>query len=102
MKLKLGEDCYNNTGISGFYEFVAIKSGYTVTENTRFDCRKINVAKSIEDALFKYMEGHGYSQEGVCMAWCVYGPKLDETLEPGEVEIFEGFAFEEKADETVS
>lgn len=81
------------------YESVAKQMGEDCNaENIRFDCTKINVAKSIyaqmEDAaIAKFGETHG--EEGVrnefAMMWCMSGPKAVPHLASGEIEVLDGF-----------
>ena len=91
MKLTLEPGSYEGISITQFYEFVAVKANLKLEGDYTFDCRKINVSKDIQDALFKYMEENGYSQETICMMWCVYGPKAFEEFPDNTVELLDGF-----------
>lgn len=91
MKITLEPKAYEGISITQFYEYVARKANLKLEGNYTFDCRKINVSKDIQDALFKYMEASGYSQETICMMWCVYGPKAFEEFPDNTVELLDGF-----------
>lgn len=91
MKLTLEPKEYEGISITEFYEYVARKANLTVEGDYTFDCRKINVSKDIQEALFKTMEVNGNSQETICMIWCVYGPKAYEEFPNNTVEVLDGF-----------
>ena len=91
MKLTLEPRDFEGISITDFYELVARRVNLKLEGNYTFDCRKINVSKNIQDALFKYMEDTGHSQEHICMVWCIYGPKAFEEFPDNTVEVLDGF-----------
>ena len=92
---------HKNYSIIELYETVATEMGYTNTKEIQFDCRKINVAKNIQDGIYAYYlelikEREPYTSESVIraditilLAQC--GPKVNENLADDEVEVFDGF-----------
>ena len=98
MKIKIApQQC----GIVQLYDRVARQIGYKNTHELNYDCRKINVAKNIQDMFYEYYTKlvrnadsktpDSDIQIGITMTLAMSGPKVDETLEDNEVEIFEGF-----------
>ena len=100
MKLKVPNKNYS---ITELYDTVATLIGnkkehfkYQCME-TKYDCRKINVAPNIQDGFFvHYREANPYLYEsefkmGMGMLLLNYGPKVDENLADDEVEVFDGF-----------
>lgn len=83
--------------ITELYRQIAKEIGYEVTENTKFGCTKVLVAKDIQDHVFSYYEGLGYDECSIGMMWCCSGPKVERSLEPNHVRIFPGFFVEEPA-----
>lgn len=70
------EDCYCN--IFTFYENVAKKLCVEVTDNTEFDCRKICVTKSVQEAIWTYFrEQENMDGEDISVLWLLYGPKAN-------------------------
>lgn len=66
-----------------------------------YDCRKINVARNIQDGFFEYYkeQDDGRTKESALMSQIAllllnYGPKVDEALNNNEVELFDGFISE--------
>ena len=88
-----------NYDIVGLYDAIATEMGYVATHNLEYDCRKVNIAKNIQDGIYaKYAElakKEGLPESdvraGITMLIAVSGPKVDEYLEDNEVEVFEGF-----------
>lgn len=72
----------------------------------KFDCRKIDVAKNIQDMFYEYYAKMAREEDdcltdndikiGITMLLAMSGPKVDENLADNEVEIFEGFICEIK------
>lgn len=93
MKLTLKPFYYSGISITTFYENVAFKANIKLPEDDKysFDCTKINVGKNIQEALFAYMRKAGFDTQDISMAWCIYGPKVDENLSDDEVEFSDGF-----------
>lgn len=85
------------TGLGEFYKNVATELGHVETENTKYDCREINVANNIQDSWFKYYkENYGASKVDVAMLLLMSGAKVDKDLADNEVEVFDGFITEEE------
>jgi hypothetical protein len=49
----------------------------------RYDCTKIRVSRSIQDAIFDHMRENGANETEIGSAWVRYGPKADEELPDG-------------------
>lgn len=77
--------------ITDIYDFTAMKLGHDYNK-CRYDCRKIEVAPSIADAVEEYYKRKfsDYKQQ-FGMDWVCYGPKVNESLPKDTVEIEEGF-----------
>ena len=93
MKIKVKE-AHCKCAITPFYENVALVLGKDPF-NLMYECTKINVSKNVQDLIFEYYKAEGAQDYEICMRWCCFGPKVDETLEDFEVEIFDGFCIEE-------
>ena len=95
VKLKK-EDCYCD--LTRFYENVAQRAKINVTENTMFDCRRIEVTKAVQEILwYYYREEKHCTDEETSMILLAYGPKA--TLEECgileyRVEFEDGFIME--------
>jgi hypothetical protein len=96
MKLKVPN---KNYGITELYDAVASLMGHNNAGELEYDCRKVNVAKNIQDGIYeKYLE-LGREQKisesdirvGVTILLACSGPKVDENLADYEVEVFDGF-----------
>ena len=82
-----------------FYNTVAREMGYTDTSDLHYDCRKVNIAKNIQDGFYKYYEASANPDANeffdvlvdITMLLACSGPKVDEALKANEVEIFDGF-----------
>lgn len=96
MKIKV--PC-KNYSITELYDAIAMEMGHQNVHKLEYDCRKVNIAKNIQDGIYdKYIE---LSKEekcseqdvrlGITMLLAISGPKVDEDLEDNEVEIFDGF-----------
>lgn len=94
MKIKVPNKIY---GITELYDTVARIMGYDNVSELRYDCREITVALNVQDNFFKhYREDNIELSEtdfnmSVAMLLLNYGPKIDESLEDYEVEVFAGF-----------
>lgn len=93
-KVQIKDGMYE--GIVDLYNAVAIVSGYKVTEDTRFDCRKINCSKHIQNNIFEYYKSKGMEATSIGMNWCCFGPKALDELDTYDVEFEDGFMYEEK------
>lgn len=69
------EEC--ECGLEGFYENAARKLGIKITENTRYDCRKICVTKPVQDYIWKHYVERGYSDAEIAAFMLQYGPKAN-------------------------
>lgn len=96
MKVKIPNKHY---GIVELFDAVATEMGFVSVQNLEYDCRKVNVAKNIQDGIYeKYLE-LGREQNiddddirvSITMLLACSGPKVDETLAENEVEVFDGF-----------
>lgn len=98
MRVKVPQKNYS---IIELYETAAKEMGYTNIKELQFDCRKINVAKNIQDGFYDYYTELDKTidpnasetdiQVVVTMLLAVSGPKVDENLSDDEVEVFDGF-----------
>lgn len=98
MKLKVFHKDYS---IVELYETVAMEMGYANTKELQFDCRKINVAKNIQDGFYAYYTeldklidpsaNETDMRANITMMLAIAGPKVDEDLADDEVEVFDGF-----------
>lgn len=96
--LTLNDSEIENKGVVEFYDSVALHLGYVDIGNLQYDCRKINVALNIQDAIFAAYESSFHeplskdqAQEEIGMRWVISGPKTKESLANNEIEIQEGF-----------
>ena len=90
-----------NYGLVEFYDAVAKEMGYTDTSELNYDCRKINIAKNIQDGFYEYYkqkakeENHNINENdikvSITMLLAISGPKVDFNLKANEIEIFDGF-----------
>lgn len=76
-----------------FYQTVAETAGYTETEDTLYDCRRILIAPNVRDAIIRYYETAfmGATREQICILLVMSGPKVDSKLKENEVVIQSGF-----------
>lgn len=96
MKLKVPS---KNYGIVELYDAVATAMGHNNVSELEYDCRKVNIAKNIQDGIYENYLELGREQKlseydvrvGVTMLLACSGPKVDENLADNEVEVFEGF-----------
>lgn len=90
MKVKVPEKDY---GLVEFYDAVATEMGYVDTSELNYNCTRVNVAKNIQDGFYR---NYNAESEIITMLLAINGPKVDEDLEPNEVEVFDGFIFFEE------
>ncbi len=86
------EDCYCD--LSAFYENVAKKLSFKVTDKTEFDCRKICVSKSVQETIWLYYREEENMDIGdISMRWLSFGPKanLDNKYIWYTVKVEDGF-----------
>lgn len=72
--------------ITNLYDRVAEFLGRN-SDDLRYDCRKIEVSSDISEAIEKF---YGNTLE-FSMSWLCFGPKLNDTLNNGEVIVHGGF-----------
>lgn len=92
MKLQFGHD-FDADGISigKLYDEVAGKLS-DLPADYRYDCTKITCGKGIYE-LVKTFYNSNYKDPNLAfgMDWLCYGPKLEEKLQPYEIEVLDGF-----------
>lgn len=96
MKLKVPSKNYD---ITELYDTIATEMGFVAVQNLGYDCRKVNIAKNIQDGIYEKYAELGKAQNisetdvriGVTMLLACSGPKVDENLADNEVEVFDGF-----------
>ena len=96
MKLKVPN---KNYGIVELYDAIATEMGFVAVQDLEYDCRKVNIAKNIQDGIYeKYIElgkeqkvAESDVRAGITMLLACSGPKVDESLADDEVEVFDGF-----------
>lgn len=98
MKIKIKNMLYS---LPEFYDAVATEMGYDNTSDLHYDCRNINIAANIQDNFYEYYAGQARETSpvlsendirvGTTMLLVMSGPKVDDALNPNEVEIFDGF-----------
>lgn len=98
LRVKLDEsDC--RCSLSVFYERVAKKAGFTLTNNSRFNCNKIQCTKAVQIAVFDFYNEAGNRDElEMIMLWVNSGPKADLNGDDYAVEIEDGFVTKVKHD----
>ena len=84
------EDSMNVTSLVSFYDNVAETMGLD-KDAVRYDCTKIDVARNIQDSIFKSWEKLGASDFDIGMTWCNSGPKTDDKLPRDTIRIDHGF-----------
>ena len=93
MKLTIPNKQYSLTEL---YDTVASIMGRE-TKDLQYDCREINIAPNIQENFFTYYRGENPNlsetdfKMNMVMLLACYGPKVDETLQENEVEVFDGF-----------
>lgn len=86
------EDCY--CGLSAFYENVAKKLSIDIANDTLFDCSKICVNKSVQEAIWSYYrEEKNAEDDSISTLWLICGPKanLDNKNNLYVAKIYDGF-----------
>ena len=71
-----------------FYMFLA-RTIVSESEDWNIDCRKINVAKNIQESWYEDAKAHGISECDLTMDLAMRGPKALDTLPDNCVEILE-------------
>lgn len=68
------EECFCDLGT--FYGNVARKANIRITENTRYDCRKICVTESVQQEIWSYYSmTNGWTDEQISKYGCYTDPK---------------------------
>lgn len=80
--------------IRKFYENAARISGYSVTDKTTFDCRKIRVSKPVEKLIHDEYRKVNLTDEQIGAIWVMFGPKANLESDEPMFEIEDGFATE--------
>lgn len=80
--------------IRKFYENAARISGYSVTDKTTFDCRKICVSKPVEKLIHDEYRKANLTDEQIGAIWVMFGPKANLDSDEPIFEIENGFATE--------
>ena len=90
-----------NYSIIELYDAVATEMGYMDVSELEYDCRHINVAPNIQDGFYRYYTALAKETDktmtetdiktSVTTVLAIYGPKVDDTLQANEVEVFDGF-----------
>ena len=96
MKLKVPNKNYS---VVELYDAIATEMGYKNVGELEYDCCKVNIAKNIQDGIYERYLELGREQKvsesdvrvGVTMLLACSGPKVDNNLADGEVEVFDGF-----------
>lgn len=86
-------DC--GCGLEVFYENAAKIIGVDITNDTRYDCRKICVTKPVQNYIWEHYSEEGYSDEKIAALLLQYGPKANLSGETLEFTVEDGFVTEE-------
>lgn len=88
-------------GLTELYDAVATEMGCADTSELNYDRTKINIAKNIQDGLYAYYAAVAKEANpdvtmhevavATTMLLAAKGPKVDESLNANEVEVFDGF-----------
>ena len=88
---QIAEHPFVKDGLPAFYYFVTRCLGHNPeADDIRFDCRKITIAKNIQDYWMDNLP-QGVSRTSLAMGLCMSGPKVNDKLEDNEIEVEEGF-----------
>lgn len=86
------EDCYCN--LITFYENVAKKLSFKVTDENEFDCRKICVTKPVQEAIWAYYrEQENEVDSDIAALWLFCGPKANLEDEDNQYVVSVEFGF---------
>ena len=104
MKIRLNESDYR-CGLTECYGNIAVKAGYTPTQRTLYDCRRVCVSEHIQDAWYSYYQEKAKEKDpflsdseikrSITMLLLMNGAKVQPDLADNEVSIENGFATEE-------
>ena len=100
-KRELQEDDLKGKTLVKFYELIAAKLGYDISdENIRYDCTKILIANNIQDGIYEayrkefpkeFEQSPRDAECQVTMILAASGPKVKKELPDYMVETLEGF-----------
>lgn len=91
LKVEVDLDKCSLLNLQEFYEEVVTLAGFDAEPYKRFDCTKILVSADVQNYIMDGYKNRGAEDFEICMIWCCYGPKVDETLSGSEVLIKPGF-----------
>ena len=77
-----------------FYENAARAANHEITDTTQYDCKKICVTRTVQDAIWKYYYDAGYSNGEISALFLMLGPKANLEGEDFVFEIEDGFIME--------
>lgn len=77
-----------------FCDNTAKIAGY-LTDNVRYDCRKIRVNKAVQDIIWKFYSENGYSDTTISSMLLNFGPKANLKGDGLIFELDDGFVMEE-------
>lgn len=93
-------------GIPKAFEAWAIKSGYSVTDNTMFRCTRVEVSKEVDDYFWKYYRDQAKEnnpnltdddiESSIAMMMLFSGAKRNDNLPKWTVDVQDEFAFEKE------
>jgi hypothetical protein len=91
-KITLTTEELENLSLDEFYELIG-KKVYPVFDlsEVQYDCTFINIANNIQEKWFNYYSRQGNSMTSIAMLLVIGGPKVNNSLNDNEVEIFDGF-----------
>ena len=102
-KITLSKTDFQN-GLVPTYENIARKTGYTVTENTQYDCCKLDIADNIQDEWIRYYHDRTKAEhpdlsendinQNIMALLLNCGAKVSPMLSDNEVLIYPGFLSE--------
>lgn len=86
--------------LRGFYRNVAKLAGHEETDDTMYDCCKILVSASVQDAIIQAYQDEipGVRMESIITLLAIGGPKMNAELGQDEVRIQPGFINTKTAD----
>ncbi len=99
LRVKLEEeDC--RCSLSQFYEKVAEKAHFTLSDKVSFDPTKIRCTETVQKAIYDFYRMVSMGDDvGIAMLWASSGPKADLEGDGHVVEIEDGFVMEETEEE---
>ncbi len=80
-----------NCGLCDFYTHVARKMVVKDCDNVQFDCRRICVTKSVQDAIWNYYRSEDLSDTEISILLLMSGPKANLSGLEYRAEVEDGF-----------